>query len=67
MPAAKPKVIYSPRTDDTLNSELNALVAVYRFILDCHAKKEGGPAMAAPDDAKGSKYVRAKENYTTSP
>ncbi len=56
----EPAVTYSPRPDTTQEGELNALAAVYRFILDCRARKEGGPALTAPNDAKESKHVRAK-------
>jgi hypothetical protein len=55
----KPTVAYTPRSDATLEGEMNALASVYKFILDCHSKKEGGSA-TAPDDAKGSKHDRAK-------
>jgi hypothetical protein len=41
-------------------AELDALAAVYRFILDCRAKKEGGPTTAPDDAKKESKYVGAK-------
>ena len=52
MPAAKPKIVYSPRPDATPEGELNALASVFRFVLDSHVKKEGGPP-TAPDSAKG--------------
>jgi hypothetical protein len=32
-------VTYVPRPDATPKDELSALAAVYRFLLDCHAKK----------------------------
>jgi len=34
-----PHIIYTQRADTTAETELNALASVYRFILDCHAKK----------------------------
>jgi hypothetical protein len=41
------RIAYIPRSGTTLDTELSALVIVYRFILDCHATKEatrpGGP------------------------
>lgn len=49
-----PTVAYRSRPDLD-QAELNALANVYRFILDCHAKKEGGPAQSRPEsDAKES-------------
>ena len=33
MPAAEPKILYSPRTSATPESELNALASIYRFLL----------------------------------
>jgi hypothetical protein len=40
------------------------LANVYRFILDCHAKKEAAHP-AAPNEAKGPKDARpATQNYT---
>lgn len=35
-----PTVTYSPLPDAAPGGELNALAAVYRFVLDCHAKKK---------------------------
>ena len=46
-------VRYTPRPDSTLEGELRALANVYRFILDCHAKKKDGSAKTALDDRKG--------------
>jgi hypothetical protein len=37
--AAEPRIVYSPRTDATLENELNALACVYRFVLERHAAK----------------------------
>ena len=47
-----PRITYVSRPDATQEGELNALAAAYRFILDCHVKKVGGPG-TVPDDAKG--------------
>jgi hypothetical protein len=45
-------------------AELDALAAVYSFILDCHAKKkEGGPATAPADDVKESNGYVAYKNH----
>ncbi len=45
------RISYAPRPDATPKGELNALAAVYRFILDCHAKKETAPE-SRPDAGK---------------
>ena len=47
-----PRLTYRPRPGATPEAELNALVSVLRFVLDCHAKKKGGPT-TAPNSAKG--------------
>jgi hypothetical protein len=40
-----PHIIYVPRPDATPEAELNALAAVYRFILDdCRERKKAAPA-----------------------
>jgi len=36
-----PHLVYRPRPDATQEGELNSLAAVYRYLLDCHARKEG--------------------------
>jgi hypothetical protein len=58
------RITYQPRPDATLASELSALTAAYKLVLDCHAKKKG-TRPGAPDDAKESKHDRtAREQYT---
>jgi hypothetical protein len=42
---------YTQRPDATPEAELGALASVYRFVLDCHAKKEAAPE-SRPDAAK---------------
>ena len=54
------RVTYQPRSDATPDGELTALVAVYRFVLEAHARKKAA-APSGQDDAKGDNdYVRAK-------
>lgn len=60
---SSPAVAYAPRPDATPETELNALASVYKFVLDCRAKKEGSHP-GAPDDAKGSMHDRASQKYT---
>ena len=55
-----PCITYVARPNATPETELSALVAVYKFVLDCRAKKEAAPE-SRPDDAmKGSENNRAK-------
>lgn len=56
-------ITYAPRPDTTPETEISALGNVYRFILDCHAKKEAAPA-SRPDDAKEIKNVSRHNEYT---
>ncbi len=51
---SSPRIAYKARPDATPEGELNALAAVYKFVLDCRAKKKAAPA-TAPDDAKSEK------------
>ena len=37
-----PRIVYRPRPDASPESELNALAAVYKFLLDRHAYKDIG-------------------------
>lgn len=54
---------YFARPDATPKGELSALSSVYRFILDCDAKKEAAPE-SRPDDAKEIKNVSRHNEYT---
>ncbi len=40
---SNPRITYAPRSEATPESELSTLASIYRFILDCHAKKEAAP------------------------
>jgi hypothetical protein len=60
---SKPTVSYEPRRDTTPEAELNVLAVIYRFVLDCHAKKEAAPE-SRPDDAKGSKHDSRQQHCT---
>ena len=54
MAQLRASVVYEPRSDTTPEAELNALANVYRFILDCHAKK----IAAEPDSCNDAAIVR---------
>ena len=47
----RPSITYALRTDTTQEAEISTLANVYRFVLDCHAKKEAAPE-SRPDDAR---------------
>ena len=51
------RIVYTPRADVTSESEVVALAAVYRFLLNRHAKKMAAHP-GAPDDAEESKNAR---------
>jgi hypothetical protein len=46
-----PRITYIPHPDTAPEAELSALVAVYKFVLDCRAKKVAAPE-SRPDDAR---------------
>ncbi len=52
-----PRITYTSRPDATPEAELNVLANVYRFILDCHARKKRAAGMTSTesDDAKSEK------------
>ncbi len=53
------RILYTPRPNATPESESNMLAAVYRFTLDCHAKKNAaGVTSTNGGEAKGSKHDR---------
>jgi hypothetical protein len=45
----RPSIVYQPREDASAESERMQLTAVYRFILDCHAKKTAARPAPEPD------------------
>jgi len=50
----EPQVVYASRPNTSGEDELNALATIYRFVLDCHAKKESDSATVALDDVERS-------------
>jgi hypothetical protein len=57
---SSPRIIYTPRPDVTPDAEVNVLANVYRFILDCHAKKMA----AEPDNCIKVAIVRNTEGVS---
>jgi hypothetical protein len=51
------RIASTPRSDATPETELNALASVYRYILDCHAKKKAARS-GGPDDVTKFKAGR---------
>jgi hypothetical protein len=49
---SEPPISYIERPDATPEAQHSALAAVYRFALDCYAKKKAAPE-SRPDDEKG--------------
>ena len=45
------RITYAERSDATPEVELGVLAAVFRLVLDCHAKKEA-THRGSPDDAR---------------
>jgi hypothetical protein len=59
---SSPHVRYVPRPDATPERELNALAAVYRFILfESSASKKGGPDTAPNDGVMKGFGISEKE------
>jgi hypothetical protein len=54
---SSPRITYTSHPDATPQAELNVLANVYRFILDCHARKKKATGMTSTDtdDAKSKK------------
>ena len=50
-----PRITYTPRPDATPEAELSVLANVYRFILNCHAKKLATEPASEPDGRDGTK------------
>ncbi len=64
MTATSSRITYAARPDTTPETEAAALAAIYRFVLDQHAKKKGGVPHTAPNDPKGDQHERVKKHYT---
>ena len=56
-----PRITYTSRTGATAEAELNVLANVYRFILDCHAKKMAAEPVPEPDTWNDAAMVRNTE------
>ena len=55
-----PEVSYRPRPDATSELQGSALAAVFRLVLDCHAKKKAVPDRRPEDAERRSDEIGAK-------
>ena len=62
----KPVIAYAPRANALPETEIAVLASIYKFALDCHAKKEAAPE-SRPDDAEGSKNDRTATEIISKP
>jgi hypothetical protein len=62
------RITYLPHSDTTPEGELNALANVYRFILECQARKNTA-GVSSTDDAKetrdGNEERKQKEKHVS--
>jgi hypothetical protein len=58
------RITYSQSSDATPETELPALVAVYKFVLNCRARKEAAPE-SRPEDAEKDLNDSASNDSTT--
>ena len=56
----KSTVTYAPRATATSEAEICARSNVYRFVLDCHARKEATRPGSPEDPERRSDEIRAK-------
>ncbi len=59
-----PGIAYTPRSDATADAEIHALAAVYKFILDCHAKKSSSTTICSKNARKESENVSRNTKST---
>jgi hypothetical protein len=60
---ASSRIAYAMRSDATAEGELAALKNIYRYIIDCHVKKEA-TRPGSPDDAKEIKNDSRHEHHS---
>ena len=66
---SNPQIVYTPRPDASSGDELNALAAVYRFVLDCRENEKvvrPAPEPNDHDDVKESNGYVARTNCNAS-
>ncbi len=55
-------ITYTPRSDADKEGELDALAAVYAFVLKAYAKEKAAAPSGLDNDAKEVKYDRIEES-----
>jgi hypothetical protein len=60
-----PRITYVARPNATPETELSALVAVYKFVLDCRAKKEAAPDNRPDDEKERTSDDSLASNHST--
>ena len=58
----KPTVVYTPLPDVTPESELDALTAVYIFVLEAYAKKQAASPSGQEDDVRKEKDAHIEDS-----
>jgi hypothetical protein len=58
---SEPRISYSGSLETSPETEAPVLCSVYKFVLDCHAKKEAAPENR-PDDGTKVKEDSANEH-----
>ena len=55
-----PRITYNPLPDATRQSELSAIVAIYKFALEAHAKKKAAMPSGPENGVKEDQHVHTK-------
>ena len=56
------RLTYAPLPDATPEGELDALVAAYKFILECHESRKAADPTGDPNEAKEDKDLDPKRS-----
>jgi hypothetical protein len=62
MRKSKGHIIYTPLSDATPDSDLDALAAVYAFVLEAHAKKKAATPSGPENGVKENHHVHTRES-----
>jgi len=56
------RITYTPRPDATPESELDALAAIYKFVLECHASKKAADPTGDLNEVKEVEAVDPEQS-----
>ena len=59
---SKGRINYTPLPDATPESKLDALVAVYEFVLEAHAKKKAATPSGQEDDVRKAHNAHTEDS-----